>query len=431
MKILKKILRIITILLPAFVCFLLPGKVSAKDYYFTDLPVYSPRYYYEDFSSLFASPYSWVGYDISPIFQRRYYSQLVDGECSPLSNQTPYISSSTSSSHTYYSINFNAFPDSDFSTNRCQNLTGEWYEYSSVHIGDFSGSSTNNPSVVFSDDDIDVSGDVSVVKGTGLNLNSMFDGDLFDSTHLVKGFEFPFYYDPNSMGAVVYPDYESAHHIEFELYSTADIYVPEGASIYIDAFTAVNSSQNVSQHYSCSITNDIVDEPRVISGVCPLGTIPQFNDYPVFFRLQFPTGSVYAENSVIYLQRLLYWSGGDHSFGGTFSLQNNGLNPGAAPVGDFDDLSMSFLHLFNFNVINPISPILNLFTDHNTCVDIPIIAGLIHSSQTRLCPIYPDIVYHVMTPVFQLAGIMLIVSYFYKWLRDDESVIVSVKGGKE
>lgn len=81
--------------------------------------------------------------------------------------------------------------------------------------------------------------------------------------------------------------------------------------------------------------------------------------------------------------------------------------------GDFlCDLS----HLFSFNFINPFEPILHLFTDNGSCVQIPTIAGMIHSNETQVCPWFDSNVRNIVTPVLGLSSMMLVFGFAVRWL---------------
>lgn len=122
-----------------------------------------------------------------------------------------------------------------------------------------------------------------------------------------------------------------------------------------------------------------------------------------------------------------------------------GLSPGSAEF-DFnnDDSSLepswfdSLLNLFSFGFFNPFAPIFNLFTDQNTCVDIPILSGMLHSEETRVCPWFDSNTRNIVTPVLGLASIMLVFGFAVRWLgsssgnlfEDSSNEEVSNQGGR-
>lgn len=88
-------------------------------------------------------------------------------------------------------------------------------------------------------------------------------------------------------------------------------------------------------------------------------------------------------------------------------------NPGGCVEGDFFcDLS----NLFNFNFINPFAPIFNLFTDQNSCAQIPTLAGMLHSVETQVCPWFDSTTRNIVTPVLGLSSMMLLFGFAVRWL---------------
>lgn len=78
----------------------------------------------------------------------------------------------------------------------------------------------------------------------------------------------------------------------------------------------------------------------------------------------------------------------------------------------YDNLS----GLFNFSLINPFQNIWALFTDSNSCVNIPIIAGMIHSEETHICPWFDSGTRAILTPVIGLSSMMLLFGFVIHWL---------------
>lgn len=111
------------------------------------------------------------------------------------------------------------------------------------------------------------------------------------------------------------------------------------------------------------------------------------------------------------------------------SYSDNGATPNVAPgMPDIEDSygnwSDSFINAINFTFSNPFTPLFNMFLPPNECANIPIIASMIHSNQTRICPIYPQSVYPITTPVFTFIGIMLLFSFLVRWLHGDSFIYV-------
>ena len=105
------------------------------------------------------------------------------------------------------------------------------------------------------------------------------------------------------------------------------------------------------------------------------------------------------------------------------SYEDNGATPTVAPgMPDIEDSygnwSDSFMNAIHFSLQNPLIPFYNLFISPEQCANIPFIARMIHSNQTRICPIYPDWVYSITTPVFGIISVMLLFGFVVRWLKE-------------
>lgn len=106
------------------------------------------------------------------------------------------------------------------------------------------------------------------------------------------------------------------------------------------------------------------------------------------------------------------------------SATNNPLYP------DNADWVSSLSNLFSFNVFNPFSNIFALFTDNNNCVSIPILAGLLNSTNTTYCPWFPSSVRNILTPILGISSIMLLFGFVVKWLKSsDEGLLQNNRKG--
>lgn len=93
--------------------------------------------------------------------------------------------------------------------------------------------------------------------------------------------------------------------------------------------------------------------------------------------------------------------------------------PGSAknPSSDTsDDFFSSLANMFSFGFFNPFAPIFALFTDNDSCVNIPILAGMLNSEDTTYCPWFDSSVRNVLTPVLGIASVMLIFGFAVRWL---------------
>ena len=89
----------------------------------------------------------------------------------------------------------------------------------------------------------------------------------------------------------------------------------------------------------------------------------------------------------------------------------------------------SWWSVFGFNFLFPFRSLFGSFTDQS-CVEIPIIAGMVHSSNSTYCSWFPASVKNVATPVLVSIAMMVLTGFIYSWLRDSDRMSISVsKGG--
>lgn len=97
--------------------------------------------------------------------------------------------------------------------------------------------------------------------------------------------------------------------------------------------------------------------------------------------------------------------------------------PGSAKRDPYEDIksdginwTRSLIDLFQFNVLNPFAGIFDLFNNQDACVNIPIIAGMLHAENSTVCPWFDSSVRAIATPVLGLASVMLLLGFFIRWL---------------
>lgn len=95
---------------------------------------------------------------------------------------------------------------------------------------------------------------------------------------------------------------------------------------------------------------------------------------------------------------------------------SNTFNPSNNIVIDGQDFSASLINLFGFTFINPFVPIFNLFNSGSNCVQIPTIAGMIHSEESQVCPWFDSSVRNIVTPVLGISSMMLVFGFAVRWL---------------
>lgn len=76
----------------------------------------------------------------------------------------------------------------------------------------------------------------------------------------------------------------------------------------------------------------------------------------------------------------------------------------------------SLLSLFNFNIINPFTPMFLMFTDQSECAHIPILASMLHAEEDEVCPMFNSNTRAILTPVFSIVSMMIIFGFAVHWL---------------
>lgn len=82
----------------------------------------------------------------------------------------------------------------------------------------------------------------------------------------------------------------------------------------------------------------------------------------------------------------------------------------------------AILNVFNFAIADPMLGLFSLFVD-TTCVNIPIIAGMINVNNSQVCSPWSVSVRSILTPVFTVGGTMLLWGFVINWLRNDGSMV--------
>lgn len=97
-------------------------------------------------------------------------------------------------------------------------------------------------------------------------------------------------------------------------------------------------------------------------------------------------------------------------------------------TGSFID---QFNNLFHFSVVNPLQPIFESFTHSNSCVSIPILAGMLNTDQDEYCPIFNSTLRGIVTPVFSLLAVFMVFFFFVRWLNSSTGNDFVDSGGKK
>lgn len=84
--------------------------------------------------------------------------------------------------------------------------------------------------------------------------------------------------------------------------------------------------------------------------------------------------------------------------------------------GDSGGFFNALTNLFGFSFLNPFAPLFTMFTESNTCANIPIIAGMLHAEESTYCSWFSSETRGILTPVLGIAGMMLVFGFAVRWL---------------
>lgn len=165
--------------------------------------------------------------------------------------------------------------------------------------------------------------------------------------------------------------------------------------------------------YSCStILSDYATSDRIIEFALVFN-FDYINSNTKFYQFIFDSQVVITDNDDT--------PGGD--WGNAPVGSDTDSAPGSATQFIWNDITSdgvnwtsSLTSLFNFNFVNPFAPIFELFTDSNSCAQIPIIAGMIHSNETQVCPWFDAQTRNIATPVLGIFSMMLVFGFAVSWL---------------
>lgn len=94
--------------------------------------------------------------------------------------------------------------------------------------------------------------------------------------------------------------------------------------------------------------------------------------------------------------------------------------PGSASgyYSSSSDWFSSLTNLFNFSLLNPFAPLFEMFVSpsEQSCASIPILSGMLHSTETSYCSWFDSSTRAVLTPVLGFASVMLLFGFFVRWL---------------
>lgn len=204
---------------------------------------------------------------------------------------------------------------------------------------------------------------------------------------------------------------------------------------------------------SISRNNNELEYPYILSISCSGLSEYDFENGYYAFTFEFGTSTgdyLWDYPAIMMLMESSYVvSDGDYtdsgiSFGDSVHTAHPERVPGSASyqypeyIDNGVNWNRSLAHMFNFNFINPFAGIFGLFTDNNQCVDIPILASMLHSESSTYCPWFNSATRNILTPVLGIASVMLIFGFVVRWLgsssgnffEDSKNEEVSNQGGR-
>lgn len=193
-------------------------------------------------------------------------------------------------------------------------------------------------------------------------------------------------------------------------------------------FVGSSDDSNYSLYYTCTFSL------RSSSGSSAWNTELYYPWFALEFNLDYDEH--FTIHDISYLDSTLQ-TDVDSTFGGDFNDDISGADPDSAPGSALqhvdnstDNVSWfdSLVNLFNFNILNPFAPIFALFTDNNSCVNIPTIAGMLNSSETQYCPWFDSTTRDIVTPVVGLSATMLLFGFFVHWLGSSSDAVFDDAG---
>lgn len=229
----------------------------------------------------------------------------------------------------------------------------------------------------------------------------------------------------------------------YELYltdlSSYDLSTTQNANVRL-LFNGIDTSGNHFSNYIDCINNVSYDDYGLrFAFTCPFVSSWDIYDNLIAFALQitpgdgynyiwdvtFDTSSQVSGDINFFTDGLYVVTNHDETPGNSMMPTSSGSDPGKSPgsaENQFNNNNAepnwfdSLLQLFSFNFINPFAPIFDMFTNNESCVQIPTIAGMIHSEETEVCPWFNSTVRNITTPVLGIASMMLIFGFAVRWL---------------
>lgn len=437
MRWLKKVLRIIAILLPCFCCLALPHNTFAKSFVINTIPIaYPNKTLYDPFHITFSQ--------LTYTAPKTWYIQYVlqDNKCT-----YDDFHDSTASTSTALQMGFSYVFDSSEALYPCKHLARisnsfynesslpnyvlgrpnfrswdqYWYAYDGLYLFDYDTNNGLNRQSKLNFSDLFKTNDNPLTYSIpeSMTLNTLPIGLLFPtqdtisagSSIIVKG---EYWVDGDSTTPA---SYGGTHSILVRGFLDSIRYANDSPS----SFT-INCSDRV------YLDNGINFREFYCSGTSPYTFDTH---YPVGLTFRSSPGqdsySWYMENANKFvIDSFNVITNNDTTDGGLLNPSVSGGETINAPGNinsqlyhpgvESADYYQSLVDQFNFSFTNPFQPIFDLFTNGDACTQIPILAGMLNSTETEYCPWFDANTRNIVTPVVALSSVMLVFGFLVRWL---------------
>lgn len=431
MKWLKKILRIIAIILPCFIALSITTPSFAKSFELNTIPFARPN---KNLYDQFLLNFSNTTYNAPSALY--YTSTFESGKCQYDELVNGMSSSPTSLS---YSIIYQ-FPD-DTPSNNCRRLAPiplsyynadsipsgmnslykirdwdrYWYQYDGFYFLDSDTQNGLNRQSKLAFQDLfnpnmpDTFTNITLPLGL---LTPEMDTLSLGSNIIVKGLYDIGATDTNDLD----PNWGGTHYIEVKGFETQAYY---------------ESNQPTSFEIPCVLRTDSNPDYQIFSREFYCST-----DVPISYDPTYPIGFTFKSRlsgddylwsmpiDFFVFNGITIITNGDTTSGGYFNPPVTGGDKLRAPGNILSPNTTetetnwfnSLIEMFAFNFTNPFSALFMLFTDNNSCVNIPNLAGMLHAEDTQYCPWFDSTTRNILTPVLGVSSVMLVFGFLVRWL---------------
>ena len=188
-------------------------------------------------------------------------------------------------------------------------------------------------------------------------------------------------------------------------------------------------------HFQYSVDTDIVQNNLNLGGFSQwyvgIGNNSSSSTFPKldYFNLSQPYNKnfSYPYTSIRSLSHFVFTCSSESCLDTAGTLLNNYHIKHSNDVSGWDftqNPGSSWFNVFNFGVIFPFSSLFNSFTD-NRCVDIPIIASWLSTSQSHVCTWWSNDIRSTLTPIFSTISLMILFGFIINWLKGSSSPLFS------